>query len=83
MTELSLPPEIATDMVMCEPENETCSLISLLILLSTEADYVALGMNLDDYSQSILMNVARGDVDRLARMAPHSDSRDGIFPAFE
>ena len=46
--------------------------------LSLESDYVALGMNLDDYSQSILMNVARGDVDRLARMAPHSDSRDGM-----
>jgi uncharacterized protein (TIGR00269 family) len=46
--------------------------------LSLESDYVALGMNLDDYSQSILMNVARGDVDRLARMAPHSDSREGM-----
>ncbi|MEM0157009.1 MAG: TIGR00269 family protein [Thermoplasmataceae archaeon] len=46
--------------------------------LSLDSDYVALGMNLDDYSQSILMNVARGDVDRLARMAPHTNSRDGM-----
>ncbi len=46
--------------------------------LRIEADYVALGLNLDDYSQSILMNVARGDVDRLARMAPHRTSKEGM-----
>ncbi len=43
-----------------------------------EADYVALGMNLDDYSQSVLMNVARGDVDRLVRMAPHHTAKEGM-----
>ena len=43
-----------------------------------EADYVALGINLDDYAQSILMNVARGDVDRMARMAPHSKEKEGL-----
>lgn len=42
------------------------------------ADYVALGINLDDYSQTILMNVARGDVDRMARMAPHHSKKDGL-----
>ncbi len=42
------------------------------------ADYVALGINLDDYSQSILMNVARGDVERMARMAPHHSKKDGL-----
>lgn len=42
------------------------------------ADYVALGLNLDDYSQSILMNVARGDVERMARMAPHSEEKSGL-----
>ncbi len=46
--------------------------------LSLDSDYVALGLNLDDYSQSILMNVARGDVARLARMAPHTSSREGM-----
>lgn len=44
-----------------------------------EADYVALGINLDDYSQSILMNVARGDVERMARMAPHHRKKDGLI----
>lgn len=46
------------------------------------ADYVALGINLDDYSQSILMNVARGDVDRFARMAPHRISKKGMVRRF-
>ena len=44
------------------------------------ADYVALGINLDDYSQSILMNVAKGDIARMARLAPHSRSLDGLTP---
>lgn len=43
-----------------------------------DADYVALGINLDDYAQSILMNVARGDVERMARMAPHSGEKEGL-----
>ncbi len=43
-----------------------------------DADYVALGINLDDYAQSVLMNVARGDVDRMARMAPHSARKSGL-----
>lgn len=46
----------------------------------SNSDYVALGINLDDYSQSILMNVAKGDVSRYARMAPHSYTRDGLVP---
>jgi uncharacterized protein (TIGR00269 family) len=46
----------------------------------TESDYVALGINLDDYAQSILMNVAKGDVARYARMAPHSYTREGLVP---
>lgn len=43
-----------------------------------DADYVALGINLDDYAQSVLMNVVRGDVDRMARMAPHRIEKDGL-----
>ncbi len=43
-----------------------------------DADYVALGLNLDDYSQSILMNVAKGDYDRLLRMSPQREVKDGL-----
>lgn len=46
--------------------------------MKLDANYVALGINLDDYAQSILMNVARGDVDRMARMAPHLTEKDGL-----
>lgn len=44
------------------------------------ADYLALGINLDDYSQSILMNVAKGDVQRMARLAPHKGLQEGLVP---
>lgn len=43
-------------------------------------DYVALGINLDDYAQSIMMNVAKGDVQRMARMAPHTKTQEGLIP---
>lgn len=45
-----------------------------------EGDFVALGINLDDYAQSILMNVAKGDAQRMARMAPHSGTQEGLVP---
>jgi len=43
-----------------------------------DADYVATGLNLDDTAQSILMNIARGDVDRLARLGPHDVVQPGL-----
>lgn len=45
-----------------------------------KGDYVALGINLDDYAQSIMMNVAKGDVQRMARMAPHKKLQEGLVP---
>lgn len=45
---------------------------------NVEADYLALGLNLDDYSQSVLMNVVRGDYERMLRMAPHEEQKDGL-----
>ncbi|MCL4348201.1 MAG: TIGR00269 family protein [Candidatus Thermoplasmatota archaeon] len=48
--------------------------------LNIKADYVALGMNLDDYSQSVLMNVARGDLERTLRMAPHRKIDNLMIP---
>lgn len=44
-----------------------------------EADYVALGLNLDDYTQSVMMNVARGDLERMKRMAPHLQAKEGLI----
>jgi len=47
---------------------------------SAEADALVLGFNLDDLAQTVLMNVARGDVDRLVRMAPHRGRQPGLVP---
>ncbi len=44
------------------------------------ARYLVLGLNLDDIAQSILMNVTRGDVARLARLAPHLRVKEGFVP---
>ncbi|MGQ0796908.1 MAG: TIGR00269 family protein [Methanobacteriota archaeon] len=47
------------------------------------ADYVATGLNLDDTAQSILMNVARGDVEKLARLGPHDAVQAGLVPRLQ
>ena len=44
------------------------------------ADALVLGFNLDDLSQTVLMNLVRGDLDRLARMAPHRVRQPGLVP---
>src|SRR3989475_2579400 len=50
---------------------------------SSDLDYVATGLNLDDTAQSILMNVARGDVEKLARMGPHETRQPGLVPRIQ
>ena len=49
----------------------------------TDADYLATGLNLDDTAQSILMNVARGDIDKLARLGPHERVQPGLVPRLQ
>jgi uncharacterized protein (TIGR00269 family) len=44
------------------------------------ADYLATGLNLDDYAQSILMNFMRADTEKLARMGPHEKVQPGLVP---
>ena len=45
------------------------------------ADVIALGHNLDDVAQSVLMNMQKGEVDRTARLAPHTTQPiDGLAP---
>ncbi|MGI0130651.1 MAG: TIGR00269 family protein [Thermoplasmata archaeon] len=44
------------------------------------ADALVLGFNLDDLAQTVLMNVVRGDLDRLVRMAPHRVPQRGLVP---
>jgi uncharacterized protein (TIGR00269 family) len=47
------------------------------------ADFVATGLNLDDTAQSILMNVARGDIEKLARLGPHEAVQSGLVPRLQ
>lgn len=47
------------------------------------ASHLATGLNLDDTSQSILMNFARGDVERLARLGPHRCVQKGLVPRIQ
>jgi len=44
------------------------------------ADVLVLGFNLDDLAQTVLMNLVRGDLDRLVRMAPHRRRQPGLVP---
>jgi uncharacterized protein (TIGR00269 family) len=44
------------------------------------ADVLVLGFNLDDLAQTVLMNLARADLGRMGRMAPHHRRRPGLVP---
>jgi len=44
------------------------------------ADILATGLNLDDTSQSLLMNFCRGDMEKMARMGPHEIVKEGLVP---
>jgi len=46
-----------------------------------QADVVALGHNLDDMAQTVLMNLTAGEVERSRRLAPHTDRpAEGLAP---
>ena len=47
------------------------------------ADYLATGLNLDDTAQSVLMNFARGDIEKLARMGPHTKVQRDLIPRIQ
>ena len=45
------------------------------------ADIIALGHNLDDMAQTVLMNMSNGDMERTLRLAPHTSTPiDGLPP---
>jgi len=47
------------------------------------ATHLVTGLNLDDSAQSILMNFTRGDVERLARLGPHTRVQEGLVPRLQ
>jgi len=78
------------DVVAVDPEAIPCSYCGPFrrealnrAAREVDADYVATGLNLDDTAQSILMNVARGDIEKLARMGPHETRQPGLVPRIQ
>jgi uncharacterized protein (TIGR00269 family) len=78
------------DMVGRTDEKEACTYCGVfrrrcLNLKAKElgVDALALGHNLDDMAQSILMNFMRGDVERLARLGPHERVQPGLVPRIQ
>ncbi|UCE39213.1 MAG: TIGR00269 family protein [Thermoplasmata archaeon] len=47
------------------------------------ATRLATGLNLDDTAQSILMNIMRGDIAKLARLGPHERVQEGLVPRIQ
>lgn len=47
------------------------------------ATHLATGLNLDDSAQSIIMNISRGEVERLARLGPHRRVQPGLVPRLQ
>lgn len=47
------------------------------------ANYLATGLNLDDTAQGIVMNIFRGDIEKLARMGPHEMVQEGLIPRLQ
>jgi uncharacterized protein (TIGR00269 family) len=45
-----------------------------------EIDKLVTGHNLDDFTQSILMNFINGDLQKLARLGPHTKIQQGLVP---
>jgi uncharacterized protein (TIGR00269 family) len=48
-----------------------------------KANFLAMGHNLDDTAQSVLMNITRDDLEKFIRMAPHPIVRKGLVPRIE
>jgi len=78
--------ETSLDALTQEKENRACTLCGVLrknILNKAArelgANKIAIGHNLDDESQTILMNYMRGDIDRLKRMIPGTIQK-GMVP---
>jgi len=45
-----------------------------------DAKAIVMGHNLDDVAQSIFMNFANNDMERMARFAPHKKVQEGLIP---
>ncbi|MFW6141803.1 MAG: TIGR00269 family protein [Candidatus Saliniplasma sp.] len=75
------------EMVEKEDSKKPCSVCGVLrrwlmnkMAKDAGADVLATGLNLDDTSQSLLMNFCRGDMEKMARLGPHEIIKEGLVP---
>lgn len=76
------------DVMMDREEDENpCSVCGVLrrwimnkLAKEADADVLATGLNLDDTAQSLLMNFCRGDMEKMARLGPHEEVKEGLVP---
>lgn len=76
--------------VAADPEKIPCSYCGVfrrkalnVLAREVEADYLATGLNLDDTTQTVLMNLGRADLEKLARMGPHDRLQPGLVPRIQ
>ncbi|MEE8232416.1 MAG: TIGR00269 family protein [Thermoplasmata archaeon] len=76
--------------VSTDPETIPCSYCGVfrrkalnVLAREVQADYLATGLNLDDTAQSVLMNLGRADLEKLARMGPHDQPQPGLVPRMQ
>jgi len=77
------------DVAPVSGENSPCTYCGVFRrkLMNDEANkvgarFLGTGHNLDDMAQSIMMNFVRGDIERLARLGPHTKVQPGLVPRF-
>ena len=80
MDEINELPIQTTPCSYCGVFRRKCLNIKAMEIGATK---LATGLNLDDTAQSILMNLARGDVARLARLGPHKRVQEGLVPRIQ
>ncbi len=75
------------EMLEKEDMEMPCSICGVLrrwlmntIAKEEDLDLLATGLNLDDTSQTILMNFCRADMKKMTRLAPHEDVKEGLIP---
>lgn len=75
------------EVVAADTETIPCSFCGVfrrkalnVLARQVEADYLATGLNLDDTTQTVLMNLGRADLEKLARMGPHDHVQPGLVP---
>ena len=80
--------EVASKIIQTGDKKTPCSYCGVFrrqginhLATRVNADVIALGHNLDDMAQTIMMNMQNGDLERTLRLAPHTNTPlEGMAP---